>query len=244
MEKTLITSADTIISPVSTANSSPGEETPSIKKRTLDEFSMLNTLGQGAYGTVRLGKDKLTDKMVAVKCVNKELILRLDKKRHVYREKQLLTDLQHPFIIKLITTMAVCFFTFNDCACQDENFLYFVFENCVQGSVNDLVAKKCKFSINQTIYFLERLHEDLARQYAAQLVSVIEYLQEKRIMHRDMKPQNILLDENFNIKVVKTATFLISVRLTLEMLNQSMSHLRKKRRNSQVLQRKGQEIIT
>ena len=74
MEKTLITSADTIISPVSTANSSPGEETPSIKKRTLDEFSMLNTLGQGAYGTVRLGKDKLTDKMVAVKCVNKELI--------------------------------------------------------------------------------------------------------------------------------------------------------------------------
>jgi len=47
-----------------------------------------------------------------------------------------------------------------------------------------------------------------------------------------MKPQNILLDENFNIKVVRTATLLISVRLTLEMLNQSMSHLRKKRRNS------------
>jgi serine/threonine protein kinase len=61
----------------------------------------------GAYGTVYLGKDKLTDKMVAIKSVNKEQILRLDKKRHVYREKTLLTDLQHPFIIKLITTLAV-----------------------------------------------------------------------------------------------------------------------------------------
>lgn len=83
MEKTSITTI--INSLVSTANSSP--ETPSIKKRTLDEFTLMNTLGQGAYGIVRLGKDKLTDKMVAVKCVNKELILRLDKKRHVYREK-------------------------------------------------------------------------------------------------------------------------------------------------------------
>jgi serine/threonine protein kinase len=51
---------------------------------------MIRELGQGAYGTVFLSKDKLTDKVVAVKSVNKEQILRLDKKRHVYREKQLL----------------------------------------------------------------------------------------------------------------------------------------------------------
>jgi serine/threonine protein kinase len=40
------------------------------------------------------------------------------------------------------------------------------------------------------------------RQYAAQLVSVMEYLQQKRVMHRDLKPQNIMLDDNFNLKVV------------------------------------------
>ncbi len=44
----------------------------------------------GAYGTVYLGKDKLTDKNVAIKSVNKEQILSLGKKRHVYREKNLL----------------------------------------------------------------------------------------------------------------------------------------------------------
>jgi serine/threonine protein kinase len=67
----------------------------------------MKEIGQGAYGTVYLGKDKLTDKIVAIKSVNKDQIIKLDKKRHVFREKQLLSELQHPFIIKLITTLQV-----------------------------------------------------------------------------------------------------------------------------------------
>lgn len=76
-------------------------------KRTIEDFVILKELGMGAYGTVYLGKDKLTDKVYAIKSVNKEQILRLDKKRHVYREKNLLQGLRHPFVIKLITTMIV-----------------------------------------------------------------------------------------------------------------------------------------
>ena len=56
-----------------------------------------------------MAKDKKTDKIVAIKSVNKEQILRLDKKRHVYREKTLLSNMSHPYIIKLITTMIVRF---------------------------------------------------------------------------------------------------------------------------------------
>ena len=44
----------------------------------------------------------------------------------------------------------------------------------------------------------------LVRLYAAQIVHVLEYLQAKKIMHRDLKPQNLMLDEHFNIKVVST----------------------------------------
>ena len=54
-----------------------------------------------------LGKDKLTDKIVAIKSVNQDRILQLDKSRHVFREKKLLSELQHPNIVKLITTLKV-----------------------------------------------------------------------------------------------------------------------------------------
>ncbi len=77
------------------------------KKRTIDEFQLMSELGQGAFGTVYLGKDKLTDKIVAIKSVNQDRILQLDKSRHVFREKKLLSELQHPNIVKLITTLKV-----------------------------------------------------------------------------------------------------------------------------------------
>jgi serine/threonine protein kinase len=64
-----------------------------MKKRSLDEYQVLRDLGQGAYGKVFLARDKLTDKIVAIKSVNKQTIIQLDKKRHVYREKTLLSDI-------------------------------------------------------------------------------------------------------------------------------------------------------
>ena len=64
-----------------------------MKKRALEEFEFMKEIGQGAYGTVYLGKDKTTDKIVAIKSVNKDQILRLDKRRHVFREKTLLQEL-------------------------------------------------------------------------------------------------------------------------------------------------------
>lgn len=70
------------------------------------------------------------------------------------------------------------------------------------------------------IIFSEKLPEELVKQYAAQLVSVLEYLQSKRVMHRDLKPQNIMLDENFNLKVVRISDkhiYIFYFRLTLAM---------------------------
>eukprot|EP00347_Sterkiella_histriomuscorum_P019665 403340754 len=116
--------------------------------------------------------------MVAIKSVSQKRILELDKTRSVFREKQLLSELQHPYIVKLITTL------------KDEENLYFVFEHCNKGSLNDLVAKK------------KKLDERIVRQYLAQLVSVLDYLQQKKVMHRDLKPQNIMIDDNYNIKII------------------------------------------
>lgn len=67
----------------------------------------MKEIGQGAFGTVYLALDKMTDKEVAIKSVSQQKILEIDKIRHVMREKEILTELQHPFIVKLITTLKV-----------------------------------------------------------------------------------------------------------------------------------------
>jgi serine/threonine protein kinase len=69
--------------------------------------------------------------------------------------------------------------------------LYFIFENCENGDFADMIAKRNKLSIEVT------------RIYAAQIVQVLAYLQSKEVMHRDLKPQNMLLDQNMNIKIVR-----------------------------------------
>ena len=52
------------------------------------------------------------------------------------------------------------------------------------------------------LIFIAYLNEEITRIYAAQMVSALEFLQFHNVMHRDLKPHNILLDENLNIKIV------------------------------------------
>ena len=70
------TAATTMINTASEDGSvSPLTDETQLKKRSLDEFQILRDLGQGAYGKVFLGRDKKTDKIVAIKSVNKEQII-------------------------------------------------------------------------------------------------------------------------------------------------------------------------
>lgn len=76
-------------------------------KYTIDDFQLGKIVGEGAYGQVRLATIKATGDTVAVKAVNREQILKLGKQRHIYRERDLLNEMDHPFIIKLIATTLV-----------------------------------------------------------------------------------------------------------------------------------------
>ena len=135
-------------------------------------------MGQGAYGKVILSRHKQTNELVAIKSVSKEQISKLGKTRHIFREKELLNELKHHFVINLIGTT------------MDEENLYFIFENCENGDLADLIAAR------------KRLSLEVTRIYAAQMVQCFELLQSKEVMHRDLKPQNILLDENMHLKFV------------------------------------------
>ena len=72
----------------------------------------------------------------------------------------------------------------------DEN-LYFIFEVALNGSLDELIYH-CK----------GRVGEDIAKILFAQLINFLEYLQTENIMHRDLKAQNIMMSENYNLKVI------------------------------------------
>ena len=59
--------------------------------------------------------------------------------------------------------------------------------------------------------FIGKLSLEVSRAYAAQIVALLKFMQDRKISHRDMKPHNLMLDENWNIKLVRLEFFLISV---------------------------------
>ena len=141
----------------------------------------MHELGQGAFGKVNLAIEKNTGNKYAIKQVNMMRICELNKDQHVLREKNLLDSLRfrHNNIINLMSTF------------KDKKNLYFVFEYTPNGTLDDLIKK-----------FKNHLPENAVKIIFAQLVSVMEFIQKEGIMHRDLKPQNIMIDHNYNCKII------------------------------------------
>lgn len=89
-----------------TALGSKSSSSSSVSSRStsLENYTLGQVLGQGAYGKVILSVENATQRSVAIKEVNKEQIVNLGKQRHIFREKELLFEMDHPFIIKLLGT--------------------------------------------------------------------------------------------------------------------------------------------
>ena len=109
-EKELSTAANSLI-PEEAAVAKSQTMLKSSKKGSnkLENYKTIKSLGEGAYGTVDLALDKTTNTHVAIKAVNKMQICKLNKERHVIREKELLDQLRYKNtnIINLITTFMV-----------------------------------------------------------------------------------------------------------------------------------------
>jgi len=105
--------------------------------------------------------------------------MKLNKREAVIREGKILEKLRgKPFIIELYTKF------------KDQDQLFFVFQHCKYGTLAQLMKVKNTFE------------PTLARCYAAQLVEALDQIHSNGIMHRDFKPENVLVDENFRLKVV------------------------------------------
>ena len=165
-------------------NSEPFD--PASRKLALSDFQRVRTLGTGTFARVCLvrpshGTDEDRNKVYALKILRKTEVIKLKQIDHVRHERQILADVSgHPFITNFIGSFS------------DHDFLYILLDYIPGGELFTYLRK------------FRRFDEDMARFYAAEIVLILEYLHEQQggIAYRDMKPENLLLDEEGHIKLV------------------------------------------
>ncbi|KAI8371005.1 kinase-like domain-containing protein [Blakeslea trispora] len=146
-------------------------------RRVVTDFDYGDILGEGSYSTVLVGRDKRTGKHYAVKRLDKAHIVKNNKVKYVMIERDALSRMNHPGIVKLYWTF------------KDNRSLYFVLDLAKSGELYTFIRRLSPFDLETT------------RFYAAEILSAIGHIHSKGVIHRDIKPENILLDDNFHIKI-------------------------------------------
>ncbi|KAJ0176125.1 hypothetical protein K1T71_008299 [Dendrolimus kikuchii] len=139
-------------------------------------YDIERTIGKGNFAVVKLARHRITKTEVAIKIIDKSQ-LDASNLQKVYREVDIMKRLDHPHIIKLYQVM------------ETKNMIYIVSEYASKGEIFDYIAR------------YGRMAEQAARRKFWQILSAVEYCHERRIVHRDLKAENLLLDANMNIKI-------------------------------------------
>ncbi|XP_053576677.1 NUAK family SNF1-like kinase 1 [Bombina bombina] len=145
----------------------------SIKHR----YQILETLGRGTYGKVKRAMDKGTGKLVAVKSIQKDKITDELDKVHLQREIEITALLKHEHIIQVFEVF------------ESRGKIIIVMEYASKGELYDFINDK------------HQIPESEARRFFRQIVSAVHYCHKNGIVHRDIKLENILLDDNLNVKL-------------------------------------------
>ncbi|CAA7022256.1 unnamed protein product [Microthlaspi erraticum] len=143
----------------------------------VEDFDLLSIIGRGAFGEVRLCREKKSGNIYAMKKLKKSEMLSRGQVEHVRAERNLLAEVDSDCIVKL-------YYSF-----QDPEYLYLIMEYLSGGDVMTLLMRE------------ETLTETVARFYIAQSVLAIESIHKHNYVHRDIKPDNLLLDKNGHMKL-------------------------------------------
>ena len=146
------------------------------------DYLLLQTLGEGEFGKVKLGVHRHFGEETAIKLIKREMVAAAEehqadgsKTSKVEREISVLRLLRHPNIVHLYEVI------------ESERYIGIVLEYGAGGELFDyILAQKC-------------LQEREACRLFAQLVSGVSYLHRKKIIHRDLKLENLLLDRHRNV---------------------------------------------
>nr|BAK61822.1 serine/threonine-protein kinase [Citrus unshiu] len=146
-------------------------------KICVDDFELLTIIGRGAFGEVRLCREKKSGNIYAMKKLKKSEMVKRGQVEHVRAERNLLAEVASHCIVKL-------YYSF-----QDTEYLYLIMEYLPGGDMMTLLMRE------------DTLTENVARFYIAQSVLAIESIHKHNYIHRDIKPDNLLLDKNGHMKL-------------------------------------------
>lgn len=147
------------------------------QRLSIDDFQELKLLGRGFIGNVSLVKKKSSQQLYAMKKLSKNQVKEQDQIAHVMAERDILAEADNEWIVKL-------FYSF-----QDKEYLYFILEYIPGGDMMTRLIQAQKFP------------EDHARFYIAEISLALQFVHNMKFIHRDIKPDNILIDLNGHIKL-------------------------------------------
>ena len=141
------------------------------EKISLSSFICLALLGKGSFGEVYLVQKIDTKENYAMKVLRKEKIMNQNLLKYAMAERNVLSISNHPFIVKL------------NFAFQTNTKLFLIMEYCKGGD------------LSKHLYFEKRFSEQRAKFYICEILLGLEYLHKRDIIFRDLKPDNVVLDE-------------------------------------------------
>merc|ERR1719450_616986 len=143
----------------------------------LDDFDMVKTIGTGTFARVCLCRDRTSREYFALKILAIHDVIRLKQVDHVKNEKNILKEINHPFLVDLTWSA------------KDKSFLYMLFPYVAGGELFSYLRSAGRFNTATTFF------------YSAEIVSALDYLHSLSIVYRDLKPENLLLDRDGHLKI-------------------------------------------
>ena len=147
------------------------------KKQTIHDYKSLEIIGRGAFGEVHVCKEIKTGKIVAIKKIKKDRIELKNQLIHIRNEQLLMSKIKNEWIVDLKASF------------QEDDYLYLVMEFLGGGDLMGLLIKK------------DILTEKEAKFYIGEIILAIESIHKLDCIHRDIKPDNILIGNNGHIKL-------------------------------------------
>ena len=146
--------------------------------QTLGKYKILAPLGSGGFGTVYLAEDTWIDKKVAIKVPHRQ---GLDF-GELLREPRLLASVSHPNIVSITTA-------------EKQDNLFFIVMEYVQGeTLENLIAEHGALDVNRSLDF------------TCQICNAVDHAHRQGVIHRDLRPANVLVTENNMLKVADFGT--------------------------------------